>query len=79
MSGQKVSVPRFGSEVIEVQVITGTASFLKQLRELGRSTGGSMRYRLKGTVFVESPSRFRLPFDEAGDLDLGFEEPAEGS
>jgi LEA14-like dessication related protein len=70
MSGQKVSIPRFGSEVVNVEMITGTGSFLRQFQEFNKSGVNKVRYRLKGTIFVESPSHFKLPFDETGDVDL---------
>jgi len=75
MSGQKVTVPRFGSEVVNVEVITGLGSFLRQFQELNKSGVGKLRYRLKGTAFVESPSSFKLPFDEKGEVDLGLGQP----
>jgi LEA14-like dessication related protein len=71
MSGQQVKIPRFGSEVVNVEVITGLGSFLRQFQELNNSGVGKLRYRLKGTAFVVSPSRFTLPFDEKGEVDLG--------
>jgi LEA14-like dessication related protein len=71
MSGQRVTVPRFGSEVVNVEVITGLGSFLSQVQELNKSGVGTLRYGLKGTAFVESPSSFKLPFDEKGEFDLG--------
>ena len=71
MSGQKVAVPRFGSEVVNVEVITGLGSFLRQFQELNKSGVGKLRYRLKGTAFVASPMSFKLPFDEKGEVDLG--------
>lgn len=70
MSGQKVTVPRFGSEVVNVEVITGLSSFLRQFQELNKSGVGKLRYRLKGTAFVESPGSFKLPFDKMGEVDL---------
>jgi LEA14-like dessication related protein len=71
MSGQKVIIPRFGSEVVNVEVITSLSSFLRQFQELNTSGSGKLRYGLKGTAFVESPSRFKLPFDEKGEVDFG--------
>ena len=70
MSGQTVTVPRFGSEVVNVEVITGLSSLLRQFQELNRSGVGKLRYRLKGTAFVESPGSFKLSFDEKGEVDL---------
>jgi LEA14-like dessication related protein len=70
MSGQKVTVPRFGSEVVNVEVVTGLSSFLRQFQEFNKSGVGKLRYRLKGTAFVVSPGSFKLPFDEKGEVDL---------
>ncbi|MBA5866355.1 MAG: hypothetical protein GDA67_06605 [Nitrospira sp. CR1.3] len=70
MSGNHVKVPRFGSEVVNVEVITGLGSFLRQVQDLGGAAGSKFRYRLKGTAFVDSPSSFKLPFDEKGEVDL---------
>ena len=71
MSGQQVMIPRFGSEIVNVEVITGFSSFLRQFQELNKSGAGKLRYRLKGTMFVVAPKRFKLPFDEQGEVDLG--------
>src|SRR5262245_47462940 len=34
MSGQRITVPRFGSEVVETEVFTTLASFLRQVQDL---------------------------------------------
>jgi LEA14-like dessication related protein len=73
MSGQQVKVPRFESDVVNVEVITGLGSFLRQFQELNKSGVDKLRYRLKGTAFVVSPSSFKLPFDEKGEVDLGLD------
>lgn len=75
MSGQEVRVPRFGSEVVNVEVITSLGGFLRQYQELNKSGVGKLCYRLKGTAFVVSPSSFKLPFDEKGEVDLGLSQP----
>jgi LEA14-like dessication related protein len=77
MSGQRLTVPRFGSEIVDVEVFTTLASFLRQIRELSGGTAERVRYRLKGTAFVESPGSFRAPFDEQGEINLGVEEKTE--
>ena len=74
MSGEKVAIPRFGSQVMNVEVITGISSFLRQVQELNKAGAGKIRYRLKGTAFVEAPSSFKLPFDEKGEVDLNLGE-----
>ena len=75
MTGEMVTIPRFGSQVVNVEVITGITSFLRQFQQLSKAgTVGKMTYRIKGTAFVESPGIFRLPFDERGEIDLGFDQ-----
>ena len=74
MSGEKVAIPRFGSQVMNVEVITGISSFLRQVQELNKAGAGKIRYRLKGTAFVDAPSSFKLPFDEKGEVDLNLGE-----
>lgn len=76
MSGAKVTVPRFGSEVISGEVITGLGSILRQAQQLS-SGGTKVQYSLKGKAFAESPSRFTIPFEDIGDIDLNFGQSAE--
>ena len=70
MSGQHMAVPRFGSEVVNVEVFTTLASFLRQVQEFSGGAGQKVRYRLKGTAYVDSPGNFKAPFDEKGEIDL---------
>lgn len=70
MSGQRLVVPRFGSEVMEVEVFTTLGSFLRQVQNLSSGTSQKVRYRLKGTAFVDAPGTFKAPFDESGEIDL---------
>jgi len=76
LSGENVTIPRFGSEIVNVEVITSLGSFLRQVQDLSNSPGSKFRYRLKGTAFVESPSNFKVPFDEKGEIDLNLDTPA---
>ena len=77
MSGQRVIVPRFGSELVDVEVFTTLGSFLRQLRSLNADGPRKVRYRLKGTAFVDSPGSFKAPFDETGEIDLNLGPAAE--
>ncbi len=77
MSGEKVIIPRFGSQVVNVEVITGISSFLRQFQELNKTGAGKVRYRIRGTAFVDSPGIFKLPFDEKDEIDLGFAQAPE--
>jgi LEA14-like dessication related protein len=74
MSGQRVMVPRFGSEVVETEVFTTLGSFLRQVEKLHKAGGQKVRYRLKGTAFVDAPGTFKAPFDESGEIDLNLED-----
>ena len=75
MTGETVTIPRFGSQVVNVEVITGITSFLRQFQGLNKTgSGGKMTYRIKGTAFVESPGTFKLPFDEKGEIELGVDQ-----
>jgi len=79
VSGEKVVVPRFGSEVVNVEIITGLGSFLRQLRTLKEAGPSKLQYRIKGTAFVESPSSFKMPFDERSEIDFSLNSSAEKS
>ena len=79
MSGQRIAVPRFGSEVVETEVFTTLGSFLRQVQELNKAGGQKVRYRLKGTAFVDAPGAFKAPFDEQGEIDLAMDSKPEPS
>jgi LEA14-like dessication related protein len=70
MSGQRLIVPRFGSEVVDVDIFTTLGSFLRQVQNLSSGSAQKVRYRLKGTAYVDSPGTFKAPFDESGEIDL---------
>jgi LEA14-like dessication related protein len=76
MSGQAVTIPRFGSDVITAEVITGIGSFLRQMQGMS-SSATKLRYRLKGKAFAEAPSSFTIPFDESGEVDFNSMVPVE--
>ncbi len=69
MSGQKISIPRFSSEVITGEVITSLGSVLRQVQGF-RSGGAKVQYRLKGKAFADAPSSFTTPFEDTGEVDL---------
>ena len=75
MSGARVTVPRFASEVISGEVITGLGSILRQAQ--GFTSGVTkVQYSLKGKAFAEFPSSFTIPFEDVGDIDLNFGQSA---
>src|SRR5574337_888078 len=77
MTAEKVVVPRFGSQVLNVEIITGISSFLRQFQQMNKTGTSKVRYRITGTAFVESPGRFKLPFDAKDEIDLGFAQQVE--
>ncbi|HKT33501.1 MAG TPA: LEA type 2 family protein [Nitrospira sp.] len=76
MSGQRIAVPRLGSALVNVEIFTTLASFLRQVQQLSGGTAQKVRYRLKGTAFVDAPGTFKAPFDESGEIDLNLGESA---
>lgn len=69
MSGEKIRIPRFGSEVMTGEVITGLGSMLRQIQ--GLSSGETkVQYRLKGKAFADAPGSFTIPFEDTGEVDL---------
>jgi hypothetical protein len=62
---------------VETELFTTLGSFLRQVKELNRAGGQKVRYRLKGTAFVDAPGTFRAPFDEQGEIDLAMESKPE--
>ncbi len=76
MSGQQVTVPRFGSEVVNVEVTSGLSSLVRQVEQMNKTGMNKVRYRIKGTAFVESPGNYKAPFDEKGEID--FTSPSAG-
>jgi hypothetical protein len=79
MSGEHLTVPRFGSQAVDVEVFTTLASFLRQVQDLNKGAGQKVTYRLRGTAFVESPGTFKAPFDEKGEIELNFGSEGEKS
>lgn len=65
-SNQKVVIPKFGSELIEVEGFSPISSLLPQLRELG-SGKGTVNYKLRGKAYVRSQS---VPFTQQGNVTL---------
>lgn len=70
LSNKSVTIPRFGSEVTDVEVISSISGILKQVQAL--TGGGTPRfaYRLKGKVYLVQPTAGTLPFDETGEIEL---------
>jgi len=70
VSGKSVTVPRFGSEFVEIETVSGITSILRQLGALSGDGGAeSFRYRIKGKIATRNAGS--IAFDERGDLNFG--------
>jgi len=65
LGGQAVTVPRFGSEQVEVEAVSGLGGILRQIGALNGGDG-SLKYRIKGRLVTRASGT--IPFDEKGDL-----------
>ncbi len=67
-SAQAVTVPRFGSALLEVEGISTIGDLLRQYRQVGKGElKGGLRYRLKGKLSLQG-SAARIPFDYQGEI-----------
>jgi LEA14-like dessication related protein len=69
VSGQNVTVPRYGTEVLEVEAIGTLADVLRQVNQLERERLGTFRYSLRGHVELRNGGT-RLPFEQNGEISL---------
>lgn len=67
VSGQAVTVPRYGIEVVEVDAIGTLSNVLRQLTQLERASLQGFRYSVKGQMELRNLER-RVGFDESGEI-----------
>jgi LEA14-like dessication related protein len=70
LSNKQVTIPRFGSDVVDVEVISGLTGILRQLQSFAAGGPPKLTYRLQGKVYLERPASITLPFDEQGEIEL---------
>lgn len=68
LSNRAVTVPRYGSELIEVEGTSTLFDVLRQLVELPKGQAKTVQYHLKGKLGLHSGSR--VPFDYQGEIEL---------
>jgi len=79
VSGEQVTVPRFGSTVITAEAVSGIAGIVRQLAKLVEGGLTTLSYRVTGRVYLGSWLQ-RLTFDEKGEIKLpAFTEPRPGT
>lgn len=73
-SGESVTLPAYGEEVLRLTVVSDLGSTLTQIRRWQRNPPDDLSYRLSGAVDVGTlaPS---LPFDVAGNVALTTSDP----
>jgi LEA14-like dessication related protein len=77
LSNQQVTIPRFGSELVEVEVFSGLTGILKQVQVLAASKTPAFTYRLRGKAYLDKPAAIALPFDEQGEIQFPVSSEAE--
>jgi LEA14-like dessication related protein len=68
-SAKSVTIPRYGSGLIEVEGISTLSMLLRQLPELQNGTLKGLRYQLKGYLTLQGFGN-RVPFDQQGEIGL---------
>ena len=69
VSDQVLTVGRFGSDIIRVKAFTSLWSLVRQIADLQKTGTPRMSYRIKGALYVGSPS-VKLPFDDSGEMKI---------
>lgn len=67
VSNKTVTLNRLSSEIIQVEAFTNLTTVMQQVMEDRKGNTPSLRYRLKGMIYVGSPS-LRIPFNESGEF-----------
>lgn len=78
LSSQQVTVPRFGSAVVEVEVFSGLTGILRQFQAFAAGGAPRFTYRLRGKAYLDQPASITLPFDEQGEIELPVAAPQAG-
>ena len=67
VSDKSVTVPAYGEEVFEINLVSNFARIVNQIRAFESGQGQSLRYRLAGGISVENRIG-KLPFDYHGEI-----------
>ena len=67
VGNQAVTIPRYGSALMDVEAVSTLSSLLKQVGKLAEKP--EFKYRIKGTLSVGGGTR--IPFDRRGEFQLG--------
>ncbi len=67
VSAEEVSIPAYGEELVDVEVVSTLGGFLQQLRKLQAGKLQTLNYRLEGKVALQGYLS-KLPFVYQGEL-----------
>jgi LEA14-like dessication related protein len=68
VGNQLVTVPRYGSAIMQVEAISTLGSLVRQLGRFAQGDKPLFKYHIRGSMSVAAGPR--LPFDERGEFDL---------
>jgi LEA14-like dessication related protein len=71
VSSQPVTVPRYGTGTVEVDVASNVRDVLRQVLEARKDAPTRWPYRLRGRVSLVEPYATTLQYDTTGEVDLG--------
>ena len=67
MSSDRVTIPAFGENVVDVDVVSSLTQLAKQLTDLGAQARPSVKYRLEGKVKLDNFVG-NIPFNYEGEV-----------
>ncbi|MBK7661433.1 MAG: LEA type 2 family protein [Betaproteobacteria bacterium] len=71
VSGQAVTIPRFGSDLVEVEMVSGIAGVVRQFAGMaGGAAPARFTWRLKGKLHLAQPVPASIGFDESGEIEI---------
>lgn len=71
VSNDHVTIPAFGEEMVEVNVVSNLGQLAKQLTDIGSQPRPLLQYRLDGQVKLDNFVR-SIPFSYAGEVKFEF-------
>lgn len=69
VSAAPVTVPRFGTALVEIDAVSTLAGLLQQFKGIAAGNSESVRYKLSGKAHLSQPS-MALPFTQEGEINL---------
>lgn len=69
VSPHPVTVPRYGSALIDIDAVSTLAALARQFKDIDLNHAEAVRYKLSGKVHLSQPS-IELPFAEEGEINL---------